>query len=411
MAQRANLNGTLMAKRPPGPSSCPHPITISPANSPAVGFSSRTCLSTSLRSRPASASGVIASASSSPPASATTRRAGLSSGAGATLNLSHRSSPPPSSPPPVIIRSPLSMSSTCIASPSRDSTSPPESLAATPRDILCEPEGSLRTQRRTTAAVRRRTLALLSVGLVAGTADALLTRLAITLDGASLAEWLAIKGLASALFSSVLLFHQNGIGAVRRLPAAVARVPAHFAAGALLHASALSCRAAAFYSTGGSAALALLLISLCPFWAALLGRVVLGDVLPRRTVAALVAATAAAAIGVILPSKPAYRWMCTPAPRPTPRTCPPSPLSRRRAHGDRLCLAKPTPLRPEAALGDRALAIAPHPRPSSLNSASRAAPTSTPRPLPPSASPLPSPALHVDLHVDLPPQAAAQRRG
>ena len=169
------------------------------------------------------------------------------------------------------------MSSTCIASPSRDSTSPPESLAATPRDILCEPEGSLRTQRRTTAAVRRRTLALLSVGLVAGTADALLTRLAITLDGASLAEWLAIKGLASALFSSGLLFHQNGIGAVRRLPAAVARVPAHFAAGSLLHASALSCRAAAFYSTGGSAALALLLISLCPFWAALLGRVVLGD--------------------------------------------------------------------------------------------------------------------------------------
>ena len=165
------------------------------------------------------------------------------------------------------------MSSTCIASPSRDSTSPPESLAATPRDILCEPEGSLRTQRRTTAAVRRRTLALLSVGLVAGTADALLTRLAITLDGASLAEWLAIKGLASALFSSGLLFHQNGIG----LPAAAARVPAHFAAGSLLHASALSCRAAAFYSTGGSAALALLLISLCPFWAALLGRVVLGD--------------------------------------------------------------------------------------------------------------------------------------
>ncbi|EOD07017.1 hypothetical protein EMIHUDRAFT_448447 [Emiliania huxleyi CCMP1516] len=201
------------------------------------------------------------------------------------------------------------MSSTCIASPSRDSTSPPESLAATPRDGLCEPEGSLRTQRRTTAAVRRRTLALLSVGLVAGTADALLTRLAITLDGASLAEWLAIKGLASALFSSGLLLHQNGIGAVRRLPAAAARVPAHFAAGSLLHASALSCRAAAFYSTGGSAALALLLISLCPFWAALLGRVVLGDVLPRRTVAALVAATAAAAIGVILPSKPAYRWM------------------------------------------------------------------------------------------------------
>lgn len=186
--------------------------------------------------------------------------------------------PPPSSPSPVIIRLPLSsMSSTCIASPSRDSTSPPESLAATPRDGLCEPEGSLRTQRRTTAAVRRRTLALLSVGLVAGTADALLTRLAITLDGASLAEWLAIKSLASALFSSLLLFHQNGIGAVRRLPAAAARVPAHFAAGALLHASALSCRAAAFYSTGGSAALALLLISLCPFWAALLGRVVLGD--------------------------------------------------------------------------------------------------------------------------------------
>ena len=168
------------------------------------------------------------------------------------------------------------MSSTSIASPSRDSTSPPDSLAATPRDGLCEPEGSLRTQ-RTTAAVRRRTLALLSVGLVAGTADALLTRLAITLDGASLAEWLAIKGLASALFSSGLSFHQNGIGAVRRLPAAAARVPAHFAAGALLHASALSCRAAAFYSTGGSAALALLLISLCPFWAALLGRVVLGD--------------------------------------------------------------------------------------------------------------------------------------
>ena len=97
--------------------------------------------------------------------------------------------------------------------------------------------------------------------------------------------------------------------------------------------------------------------------------------------------------------------MCTPAPRPTPRTCPPSPLSRRRAHGDRLnrlsgkthtIAAGGGPWRPST--GDR-----PSSAPLVTQKRLSRRPTSTPRPLPPSASPLPFTRSPLDLHVDLPP--------
>ena len=144
-----------------------------------------------------------------------------------------------------------------------------------------------------TAAQRRtRGYSFALLGAILVTPDAVCVRLATSIGGGTF--WWTISTKCFLLFVMILSFvaWQHGW---RKLPAGIAAGPAHCALVVLFQCFVTIGFPTVFQTT--TTAKGLLLISLNPLWAALLGWRVLGDTLPRRTLIALFGA--ALSIGII----------------------------------------------------------------------------------------------------------------
>ena len=132
---------------------------------------------------------------------------------------------------------------------------------------------------------RMRGFGLALAGVVWVTPDAVIVRWSAKIGGGTF--WWIICVKCAVLFVAIMTFvtWQHGL---RKIPAGILAGPAHIALVTCMQCLVTIGFPAAFLTT--TAAKALLLISLNPLWATMLGWRVLGDRLPRRTVLALVGA-------------------------------------------------------------------------------------------------------------------------
>lgn len=145
-------------------------------------------------------------------------------------------------------------------------------------------------------SVRTRALALAVLGIIAASPEALLLRLALEQVGTNLWELIACQSGASACFSFLaFIVTSRGKGIV----AGVRATPRLFVLAIVLNCGVIFGRTAALVES--NAATALILMSLCPMWAACMAWHFLGDNLPMRTIVVLVICCCAAALSSLPP--------------------------------------------------------------------------------------------------------------